>query len=77
MESKLNNGLTEDLREIKGTVKELSHEFRLYKENRESTCPIRKDDYRGKLDRRAKMAMIISAVAVFVAMTGVVLGNVI
>lgn len=76
VEAKLNNGLTEDLKEIKRTVQGLAESFQSYKDGRELSCPVRKDLDAMRSGRKDKIALVISAGAVIVATLSVVLGNV-
>ena len=47
--AKLFNGMTEDISEIKAGIKALSESFQTYKDNRETTCPLKKEkENRGK-----------------------------
>ena len=49
IKGKLFNGMTEDISEIKAGIKALSESFQTYKDNRETTCPLKKEkENRGK-----------------------------
>ena len=73
IKAKLNNGMTEDIGEIKKAIKELSASFQVYKDNREETCLYKRDVKSGKGERRAKIAVLTAVGAVVLNMTGIIL----
>lgn len=76
IKAKLNNGLTEDIGEIKQAVKELAVSFQAYKDNREETCLYRRDIKSGRTERRARIAVFTAVGAICLNAMGIILTKV-